>query len=264
MSESKQRFLLWWSLAFLVLYSLALIFLLKMFPPPDPSWSDLRVQEFYQDNSTSIRIGAVIASWTGAFLAPFFVVVGCQVARLEKGRPVWGVTVAILGGLMTVFLVFPPIFWGAAAFDADRSADVTALMHHLGSLTLVSTDQYFIFPWVAITAVCFLKTDVAHSPFPRWFGYFSGWSALVFEAGANCFVFKDGPLAWNGILSFWVPFVGFGLWMTISYVLLFRALKAQSTDAKLAIAGRPAAESSSVLIDAEGAPRHAGLASPHP
>lgn len=244
MDASKQRFLLWLSLAFMVGYSIALIFALHMFPPPSPEWSDLQVQHFYQQHATSIKVGAALASWTGAFLAPFYIVMGLQAARLEKGKPVWGSVIAILGSLMTVFLVFPPIFWGVAAFDADRSADVTALMHQLGCLTLVTTDQYFIFPWLAVVAVCFMSTDVRHSPFPRWFGYATAWSALLFETGAISFATRQGPFAWDGLLTFWLPFVGFGMWMATAYVLLFRALRLQAVEAQAVIVRQEPASAS--------------------
>lgn len=232
MSENKQRFLLWWSLALMVAYCLALIFLLKMFPPPSPTWSAAQVQDFYNDNELSIRLGAVVASWTGAFLVPFYIVMGIQAARVERGLPVWGIVIGLGGGLMSIFLVLPPIFWGVAAFDPGRSADTTVLMHKLGCLTLVSTDQYFVFVWVAIAALCFMKTDARHSAFPRWFGYVTGWSLLIFEAGAICFWAKTGPFAWDGLLAFWVPFAGFGVWMAMAYTLLFRALRDQREEAR--------------------------------
>jgi hypothetical protein len=62
--------------------------------------------------------------------------------------------------------VLPPLFWGVAAFTPNRPADVTAIMHELGTLTITTTDQYYIFMWVAVVVICLLPNRVVHSPFP--------------------------------------------------------------------------------------------------
>jgi hypothetical protein len=123
--------------------------------------------------------------------------------------------------------MLPPIFWGVAAFTPTRAPDVTAIMHELAMLTFVTTDQYYIFMWVAIAFVALLPNTVAYTPFPRWFGYYTAWTALMFEAGAIAFLTRSGPFAWNGLLAFWSPVVTFFAWMIVIAVLLFRAIASQ-------------------------------------
>jgi len=128
---------------------------------------------------------------------------------------------------MSVFLVLPPLFWGVAAFTPTRSPEITATMHELGMLTLVTTDQYYVFMWVAVVVICLLPHSLTNSPFPRWFGYFTGWTAIMFEAGAFAFLPRTGPLAWNGLLVFWFPLSLFGLWLGVMSYLLLAAIKRQ-------------------------------------
>jgi hypothetical protein len=154
-----------------------------------------------------------------------------QVARQERGWPIWGVLCAAGGAMMSVFLALPPIFFGVAAFTPGRSAEVTQLMHELGCLTLITTDQYFIFSWVAVAVMCFRTQNAPYSPFPRWFGYMSIWSATMLEGGAIAFLVKSGVFSWNGLIPLWLPVASFGVWLSAAVLLLLRNLKAQQLHA---------------------------------
>lgn len=234
MSERSQHAVLWWALAMTIVYGLALVFLFKMVPPPGATWSAPEIAGFYLENQNLIKTGAVIASWTAAFFLPLSVVIGMQIRRLEKGR-IWSTLTIAGGSMMSLFLVLPPLFWGVAAFTPTRPVEVTALIHELAMLTLVTTDQYFVFMWVAVAVVCFIPTAVRHSPFPRWFGWFTAWIALMFEAGAIAFFPRTGVFSWNGLLVFWSPLSLFGLWITVMATLLFKSLKQQRLEAEAAV-----------------------------
>jgi hypothetical protein len=216
--------------AFSAIYAVVLRFLLNMLPPPSANWTSAQITQFYMDHSLQIRTGAVIASWTGAFLVPLATVLAIQMYRHEKGNPVWSILTCANGVMMTIFLVLPPIFFGVAAFTPGRSADATAIMHELGVLTLITTDQYFIFMWVAVAVICLIPNSVVHSPFPRWFGYLTAWTALMIEAGAIAYLTRSGPFAWNGLLAFWSPVTVFGLWIAIAVTLLLKAINKQAAE----------------------------------
>jgi hypothetical protein len=239
MSERSQRILLWWGIIFAVIYGLVLGLLLNMIPPPTPKLSAAQIAHWYEVRHTKIRVGAVIASWTSAFMVPIAIVVAAQMSRQEQGRKVWSWITIASGTLMSIFLVLPPLFFGVAAFTPSRAPQITAIMHELGLLTLVTTDQYYVFMWVAVVVICLVPTAVKYSPFPRWFGYMTAWIAIMFEAGAFAFLPRTGPLAWNGLLVFWLPLTLFGLWIAVMSYLLFGALRQQreeTTQLELAVA----------------------------
>lgn len=232
-SEKSQRAILWWGIGMAVVYGIGLIFLFDMVPPPSAKWSAAQVADFYQEKSTQIRWGAVISGWTGAFMMPILAVVTIQMARVETGgAKIWSVLSLVSGALMSLFLALPPIFWGTAAYTADRGDEITAMMHQLGLLTLTTTDQYYIFMWVGVTVLALRPAtqQVKHNPFPRWWGYLSLWITVMFEAGAFAFVPKSGPLSWNGLLVFWSPLSLFSVWIAIQCWLIFRALRGQEAD----------------------------------
>ncbi len=230
MSTRAQRILLWWGLIFTVIYGLAWWRLFHMMPPPTAKWSADEIARFYLHNGSEIKIGATICGWTSGFMVPIAVAVAAQIARHEKGFPVWAALAFAGGTLMSIPLVLPPIFWGVAAFTPTRAAEITAIMHELAMLTFVTTDQYYIFMWVAIAAVALIPNTVVYTPFPRWFGYCTAWTALMFEAGAVSFLTRSGPFAGNGLLAFWTPVVTFFAWIVVMAVLMFRAIGLQENE----------------------------------
>jgi hypothetical protein len=236
MSTRAQRILLWWGLTFTVIYGLVWWRLFHMMPPPTAKWSADEIARFYIHNSSEIKIGATIASWTSGFMVPIAVVVAVQIARHEKGKPVWAALAFAGGTLMSIPLMLPPIFWGVAAFTPTRAPEITAIMHELAMVTFVTTDQYFIFMWVAIAVIALIPNTVVHTPFPRWFGYYTAWTALMFEAGAVAFLTRSGPFAWNGLLAFWSPVVTFFAWITVMAFLMFKAIRLQEQAEPEAIA----------------------------
>jgi hypothetical protein len=227
LNERAQVILIWWALITLVMFGVALWVLMSMVPPPSPKLPAAVIAAFYQQNAAHIRVGAMIASWTSAFMVPLALVISAQMLRIDKGIPLMAMTQVIGGATMSMFLVFPPIIYGIAAFSPDRPAEITAMLHEMGSLVLVTTDQYYMFQLFAIIYFCFTRPQDELSPFPRWLGWFTVWAGIIYEVGPIGFMFKHGPFAWDGLIVFWLPFVTFGTWITVVAVLLLKKIKLQ-------------------------------------
>ncbi|TPG32447.1 hypothetical protein [Mycolicibacterium hodleri] len=241
-SLRSQRVIMWWGIGLTVIYLLSYIFLLQQAPLKSPLWSPEQVADWYAQNQVRIKWGAVICSWTGAFMMPILAVVAVQMARVEGGWRIWSIMSLVSGALMSLFLMLPPMFWGVAAYTAPRKdPEVTTLMHELANLTLTTTDQYYIFMWVAVTVMALRPATqlIKNNPFPRWWGYMSIWITIMFEAGAIAFVPRTGPFAWNGLLVFWSPLSLFSLWIIIQSYLVLRSLNKQEAEAELVGASAP-------------------------
>lgn len=226
-SARAQRFMLWWGYALMIVFGLSYWLLIRLLPLNPATDTAAQVAAFYQSNSLSIRIGAVLCSWCAAFAIPIYVVIVAQCMRLEKGIPIWSILQFGGGMMMTIFLVLPPLFWGVAAFSPDRPVEITLLLHELANLTLVTTDQFFIFNMVPIAYLALSRRGHPLNPFPKWYGYYVIWTAMMFEVGALGFLPRTGPFAWNGVLVYWIPFTIFGLWMTLTLAVLLPAIRQQ-------------------------------------
>lgn len=51
------------------------------------------------------------------------------------------------------------------------------------------------------------------------------WLFVLLLPGQMIFFFETGPLAWNGVLAFYLPFAVFGLWFPIAFWVLRRAVQ---------------------------------------
>lgn len=239
MSERSQIAAVWWALAMVTVFGLSLIFLMHMLPPPAAGLAPAEIARWYAERAGEIKFGAMIASWTSASIFPMWAVIAVQIARQHRGFGLWSVMAGVGGGMTCLLLVFPPIFWGAAAWNLDRAPEITSALHDVGVLLLVTTDQAYILCWVALIVTCLGPQPMTNSPFPRWFGYFNICFVLTAELGAVAWLTKTGPFAWEGLFPFWLPFLFFGLWIPVAATLLLRALNAQRR-ASVTTAAEPA------------------------
>lgn len=228
LSAKSQTIILWWSLISLIIYGAAFWGLLGMVPPPAPSLTPAEVGAFYAAHAFQIKLGAVVSSVTSAFLIPFSVVVGFQLSRIEEGPPVWSVLAVAGGSLTCIFLVIPPILWGAAAFTPDRAPELTAIINEIANLSLITTGQFYILNTVPIFYLGLKAKPDPYSAFPRWLCWLTAFLTIIGETGILSFMFRIGPFAWNGLLAFWIPFGVYFTWIGCVYYCLFSALKRQS------------------------------------
>lgn len=227
MSERSQALILWWSLIFTVIYILAFVGLQRMVPLLPPSLPPAEVAAFYSEHAFSMKLGAMITSWTSGFFIPFSLVVGLQLARMEEGKPVWSILAIAAGSLTSLFIVLPSIMWGIAAFTTSRSPEMTATLNEIACLLFTTTCQFYVFLLIPIVYVGLKAKPNPNAAFPRWLSWATMWVVVIAEAGAIGFLFKTGPFAWNGLFVFWLPFGAYFLWLFPMYYCMFRALRRQ-------------------------------------
>src|SRR5437868_10113800 len=86
-----QRFLLWFALICATVFFYSWGWLMGFFPPPSPSLTADQVVALYGEHNIQFRVGVFLALITGAFMMPYSVVISMQMARLEKGVPIWAI-----------------------------------------------------------------------------------------------------------------------------------------------------------------------------
>jgi hypothetical protein len=232
-SPRAQAALIYWAWGFSTAYFLAYYFLIKLLPLPPATLTAAQVANFYMLNSTEIRAGAAVCSWTGAFTIPLAIVLAIQMGRMEKGFPIWSIVQFTGGVMMSIFTALPPLLWGVAAFTPTRPPEITLVIHEFGNLAFIATNQYFIFQNIGLAVVCLTQKGGEESPFPRWIGYLTLLTASIIEVGVLAFLPKTGPFAWNGFFVYWLPLGMYGAWYLTVSITALRALKRQSAPSPL-------------------------------
>jgi hypothetical protein len=231
MNARLERFMLWLSVVLLVVYGLAFFVLCGLFPPPPPTLDAAQVLLLYTHNNLEFRLGVVIMIITGAFYLPWSVVLSLQMARIEKGRPIWAITQALASVNGTWLLAFPPVLWGLAAFNVSRNPEITLFAHQFAWLVFVTPISWFIiFQLLPVGIVSLSRHNTnPRTAFPRWFGWLTVWIAVLSVPTVFAQVFTSGPFAWNGLFGFYIPFFIYTLWVVCGMVVMLPAIRHQQS-----------------------------------
>lgn len=227
-SARTQRLLIFTSLGMIVLYGIGLTFLLRFVPLPAPTLDAAAVTDLYTVHNLQFRLGVVLCVATGCFFLPWSLVVGVQMARVERGLPIWSILEVLLGAIGTIFLFGPPLLWGAIAFSPTLDPAVTQFIHQLSWLSFVAPVCAIPMQLFCIGFVSLTTTNPEPVPaFPRWIGYLSLWQGVQAFGGLGAFLFKTGPFAWNGLLGIYLPLALYAVWTAALVVTMLRAIGAQ-------------------------------------
>jgi hypothetical protein len=206
------------------LFFLALV-LCDLFPPPSPGNSAEYWVSFWSADIQLKRVGIICGLMSPMFLITMYVVIFQQLKRIEGNESLAYVlfgtgVLSLVPGTIIPFLVWSPLVYRPDALEPH----LTRALTDLGMFT-------FFLPWPAIvqfvTIALAVFRDREEKVFPRWFGYLNLWVALIAVPGGTLYFFKSGPMAWNGLLPWWVALAGVGIWGVAAFVLLFRATGAQ-------------------------------------
>ncbi|BBY80211.1 hypothetical protein H7I53_15570 [Mycolicibacterium pulveris] len=223
MNARNQRLCAWAGPAAAIGWLIGLLLLARFIPPIAPNLGAAEVAARYAENPIGIRAGMVFVLAGGALYGAWTAVITVQLKRIEGRSPVMAYTQLALGAAFILVFVIPSVFWQAAAFRPLDNIEITQRLNDLAWLGFLIPVPVITVQGLAISLAIF--ADRSPRPvFPRWLGWFNLWAQLVFLPGTLIPFFKDGPLAWNGLLSFWIPVAVFTAWMITLSRMLFVAI----------------------------------------
>ncbi|MET0547376.1 MAG: hypothetical protein ABWZ40_13825 [Caulobacterales bacterium] len=233
LSRSWQLICAWCGPAFVITFAIFWAVLGKNLPPAGPGLSALEIATHYTQNNGSIRVGFVAAVVMVGFYMPWSAVLSVRLAAIEGKAPVMAF-LQLIGGALTVMVVsMSALFWIAAAFRPERSPEMTQTLHDLGWLTI---DQLYICTTMQMVAagIVGLSDKSANPMLPRWTCFLAFWCASTFFPASMTAFLKAGPFAWNGVLSYYLPY---GAWLGWFCVFSFYMIKHISGQTKRAEVG---------------------------
>lgn len=198
-------------------------------PPPAPSLGPEAIARFFQENTTGIRIGMFIGAGAAGLLLLWNGALSVQLKRIE-GRSSGLVYANVAAGACLVMeFIFPMFWWATAAFRPYGDPEITQRLNDLAWLPFLGVVCTAVIQAVII-GILTLQDKRADPVFPRWFAYFNFWLATTFWAGPMIIFFKDGPLSWNGLISWWMLLTTFAIWLIGVTAMLIRAIKRDDGD----------------------------------
>jgi hypothetical protein len=222
MTERQQRVCVWGGITFAPLFFVGFWLFAGFIPPPDPGMSADAVARMFAEGRGRIRIGIWIASAAAPFLAFFVAALTHQIRRIAGSDSPLATAQLIAGSCLILEFLFPQLVWQTAAYRSERSPETIQMLNDLAWLPYVGIVGTAMIQMAIIAVVVF--ADRHPQPLlPRWCAYLNIWTALGVAPGSFVVFVHHGPVAWNGILAWWLLCVSFFVWMVAMTWLMLRA-----------------------------------------
>lgn len=230
MLKQDQFFGVWSGVALAVFFGVGLV--TAGFIPPIPAHlPPEQIIDLYQSNTSSIRLGMIIALFGVIFLFPFTATITVQMLRMQGVSKMPAIIQLAAGSANSFVLSLPLMIFAIATFRPERNVDTTLLLHDLGWLLLICLFPVQFAQNMAI-ALGVLGDKGAKPVFPRWVGYYNIWFCVLLLPVVLAFYFRTGPFAWHGIISFWVAAIAFFIWIACMVYVLNKAVKDSQNSSK--------------------------------
>jgi hypothetical protein len=236
MRRTDGELLLFWSLPFVGLIWVAAFLAFPGFVHPmSPSLSADQVAAFYADpnNLPRIRYSMIVFNWFGIGLVPVLVLIVMQILRMAHRTPILAFSFlgCIAGGPTLFFLA--DLFWLIAAFRPDRDPALIQLMNDLAWITFTTQVGFLVAQNVFLAIAIYIDRQ-ARPVFRSWVAHFNLFIAAALAPAAFSAMALSGPLAWDGVISFWLKNIAIGLWIVVMGVVLGQAIYRQRREEGLA------------------------------
>ncbi len=199
------------------------------FPPMSPDMTAEQVAAFYRDNAGMVRFSMITFNICGIMLLPTFMVIVVQMKRMATQSHVFAycyLTAAVSGA--TVFAL-SDIFYLVAAFRPDRNPELVMLLNDMAWIIFIAPVGALVAMNLLLAAAIYF--DNGPNPvFPRWVGHYSVATGLAMAPAVGAAIFRTGPLAWNGLVSFWLRNGVFALFVLVMFFVLRAALARQAVE----------------------------------
>ena len=196
-------------------------------PPMSPTLPAEEVARFYAEHTAWIRFGQVTFNLCGILVVPFFMVIVAQMKRMAGQTDVFAYCylTAVVSG--ATFFALSNVFFLVAAFRPDRSPDLIQLLNDLAWIVFIAPIGMLLSQFVLLALA--VRFDNGPDPvFPPWVGWYSLATGVAIVPSAAAAVFQTGPLAWDGLLSFWVRNGALAAFVVVMFFVLRRAVLRQA------------------------------------
>lgn len=211
----------------LAILGIAFVVFPAFWPPMSPRLSADEVAMFYRENTAAIRLSTITFNLLGVMLLPLYSVIVVQMKRMAQQSQAFAycyLSATVSGA--TIFAL-AAVFFATAAFRPDRDADITQVLSDLGWITFVAPVGMVLVQNLML-ALAIYHDDPADLVLPRWVGHFSVVVALAVAPAACSVAFTSGPLAWDGLISFWLKNIAYAGFVVVLLVTVRRAVHRQA------------------------------------
>jgi hypothetical protein len=229
MNNRGQLILLWSTPIAGALFLLAYFMFPPFGPPMSPSMTPEEVAHFFQEHTTGIRGVIVLCNLIGCTLVPLFAIIAVQMLRVVNSSPVFAYSFILSVGIGLSAFILADFSWGIAIYRPERDPQLISLLNDMGWFFFIAPVGCLVMQNLCLAGSIYL--DARTVPvFPQWVAHFNVVTALLMVPGAFAFLYKSGPLAWDGSLSFSLRLITFAVYVAVMFLVLLRVVRLQVAD----------------------------------
>jgi hypothetical protein len=203
------------------------------FPPMSPEMTAEHVAAFYRDNVSGIRLSMIIYNLCGIMLIPFFMVIVVQMKRMATPTQVFAYSYLTAAANGATLFAIADLLWLIAAFRAERDPELVMLLNDMAWIVFTAPVGMIVVMNICLALGIFYDAN-PRPIFPRWVAYFSILVAVAMAPSACAAIVRTGPLAWHGLVSFWLRIGAFSGYVIVMFFVVRQALKRQAGEAEAA------------------------------
>jgi hypothetical protein len=234
MKRTDGELILLWTLPAVGILWLSAFFLFPGFVHPmSPTMSAEEVAAFYRDETARIRYSMILFNWFCVGLIPILMLLVMQIRRMAHRTPILSYSLlACAAGGPSLFLI-ANMFWLLAAFRPERTPELTQLFNDLAWVTFTVLVPYLIAQSLLLALAIYW--DRQDRPiFKPWVAHFNLLVAFALAPAAFTGLALSGPLAWDGLLSFWVKNIAIAVWIVVMGIVLGQTIRRQRIEERVA------------------------------
>jgi hypothetical protein len=221
--------ILFWTLPVMaVIWVSAFVLFPGFVEPMSPTMSADEVAAFYRDpdNLVRIRFSMVLFNWFCVCLIPVIMLLVMQMRRMAHRTPILSYCMlACAAGGPALFLI-ANLFWLLAAFRPERAPELTQMYNDLAWVTFTIQVPYLIMQSVLLAlAIYWDRQD--RPVFKPWVAHFNLVVAAALAPAAFTGLALGGPMAWDGLLPFWVKNITIAVWIVVMGVVIGQTIRRQ-------------------------------------
>jgi hypothetical protein len=234
--------ILLWTLPAAAIIWISAFFLFPGFTPPmSPTMPADQVAAFYRDpqNLSRVRYSMILFNWFCVCLIPILILMVMQIRRMAHRTPIFSYCMlGCVSGAPTLFLV-ANVCWLLAAFRPERNPELTQMLNDFAWITFTTLVPFLIAQSV-ILALAIYFDDQPRPVFKRWVAHFNLLVAAALVPAAFVGLALTGPMAWDGVLSFWLKNIAIAVWIVVMGVVLGQAVYRERAEYRLRVKERVA------------------------
>lgn len=211
-------------IVFSIFFGIGFALLAGFVPVLDPSDSAQEIAAIFREDQDRIRAGLVICYVGCMFFLLFGSGIHGQTRRIKGAPKTIGFLQLSSYAAAVILIIYPLTTWMAIAYRPDEwDPQLIQIFNDFAWISFLIGFVPFV-TWVVSTGIAILCDQSANPLFPRWVGYVSVFQGFVQMTAVLLLFFKDGPFAYDGLFSWWIPATDFFSWFMLITVFTMKAI----------------------------------------